>query len=731
MKHTKILLSVGLLLLSAVSFIWLIAHVMLKFPWHGLYHMTDPDSLLFARILEQSILKEKILLSDNYGCFPYEILHGFAPFYMYFLYIFVSFFYAIFPNCGFDPIMVAGCLPIFFTWLTGVMISLSVWFLSKNIVLTLITSLFMLPGYSAFMNNGLLKLDYDFMISFFIWAWLLLCTSFNNYKNNVLVLLGGLVTALFIGVWSGNPLFFFFVTVYGLILWLTKRPDSFSYNEFASSAMLIGALLNILYIFKNGNISDPLSINKYSYFQPLCCLAGGFFLYFLNSLQKFKNQKILGLSLFGLFGLILVCSFYDQIMQALGFVLQKDPIHITISELRSVYDFSSILQNGKLAAILVEHFSWTIIFLPIFVFTKPKGFKAESGAFLRDWLLLMIFMSAFQLRYFRWPGIGLGLYSGMIAYGIWLCLKTYIKSEKYKQLKTVLIFLPLILLFLSQNYFIISKSSFVEPHKMEALGWIYRNTPPTSGYADDEKPEYGILAYWDDGNYINYYAKRPSIVNNAMWGYRTMAHVFSALNEHEAYALCEEYKIRYIFIDPSRNFSPETYGYWPYFKDLPKKPEYKLLSEKVDYVKDYENYFFFWLKENLALAPRAQFAAASHFRLVYVGNTEKKHVFPYALFEKVKGAVLNVEADKNTEVSVSLNIYLDGNEFLHKTKLTTDENGRATFVLPYANSHMGGRVKTDSIYKISCTQNGLTVRAKVVVKEPDVINGLEVEPEPA
>jgi hypothetical protein len=44
---------------------------------------------------------------------------------------------------------------------------------------------------------------------------------------------------------------------------------------------------------------------------------------------------------------------------------------------------------------------------------------------------------------------------------------------------------------------------------------------------------------------------------------------------------------------------------------------------------------------------------------------------------------------------------------------------------------MGGRVKTDSIYKISCTQNGLTVRAKVIVKEPDVINGLEVEPEPA
>jgi asparagine N-glycosylation enzyme membrane subunit Stt3 len=51
--------------------------------------------------------------------------------------------------------------------------------------------------------------------------------------------------------------------------------------------------------------------------------------------------------------------------------------------------------------------------------------------------------------------------------------------------------------------------------RREMTTWLRRNTPETAGYLDSQgEPEYGILARWGEGHFINYVARRPAVMGN-------------------------------------------------------------------------------------------------------------------------------------------------------------------------------------------------------------------------
>ncbi len=741
MKTTNIPFFIVIFLLSAVTAIWLIAHLIEVYPITDQFNMSDPDSMLFARITEQSILKGKILKTDNYGSAPYEIEHGLPPFYMFFLYAVANGFFILFPKSTLDPMWVVGMLPILFTWLTALIITLSIWFLTKNKALTLFCSLALLPGVSASLVSSFLALDYDFLISFFIWAWILnLAFLINqdhfkpsNSKLKVHLLVGTLVSIFFHATWAGLPMFFFIVTLFGFILWLTNHSIAPTHNYYAIRTMLVGGLCNLIYIYLNEPTAQLISINKYSYFQPLTSIAASLFLHTLhcrplNKIKFNKTKKLLGFLILFVSIVILSLLFKPQIVQGLGFLFKKDPIHATISELRPLFTFkNNVFVPFKFLTDMFGSFGFLAFLLPVFVFLPAKGFKSTTGFFLKLWLFTMILLIVFQIRYIRWPGIGLNLYVGMILYNLWVFLRGSLSADLYKIPRLIGIFLFFMVLYLSLNFQAIYVVHRLNNNFMEALSWIKRYTPPTSGYFDDLEPEYSILSYWDKGNAINYYAHRPTSSNNAMWGYKTLADVFSSLTESEAYALCEKYKIKYILTNPSRGHSRIIYDYWPTFINMPEAPVYKLSFSPLEPVTNHKNYFFFWLIDNLALTSKAAFEPTSHFRLVYVGNTQKNTVlFPYTLFERVKGAHINLSIPPNTPLELSIIIKLDGKEFLYKKKTISNDHGLASVTVPYSNSYLKGRVKTDLLYKISYEENEKNIKAFAVVTEEDVQNGNHV-----
>lgn len=721
----KLFLTIIILLLSAVSFIWLTSHLFSRYPWYGQYQQRDPDSVLFTRLLEQSILKGKVIEKDNYGCYPYEIEHGFAPFYLYFLLHLIGVFFSVFPECGIDPLYAVGMLPVIFAVATGLMILFTLLQTSKKPGLVIFCAFCMLPGLELALSATFMKLDYDFLVSFYIWAWICSGILFIEKNNQVYKILAGLIAAFFLATWSGTPLFFFLVTVFGFILWFFNCKEAYRYLEFAFSGMLVGSVLNLIFIITA--FKDPFipSLTKYSVFQPGCLLIGGGFLFLLNSLYKFENPRKIGLIILGFMIILLGLIFGETLKQATGIIFQNDPVHKTISELVPIIDFSNLANSSRTLARLTEYLNWPGILLTFMLFLPQRNFSQATGRNLKYWLAVMIVLSIRQVRYLRWIGSGGGLLAGIVINSLFSMVRTQLRETRWGNIKAVLIFLPLLVFYSLQNFsFQITDGNLSDP-QIEAYNWIARNTPATSGYTDDKRPEYSILTYWDEGNLLAYYSRRPVAVNNAMWGYKTMADIFSSSDENEAYRLCEEYGVRYILLSTYREFEDTSFAFWPYFKSMPKKPEYNLIYEAVPHSskEQYQNWFYFWLREHLALTPKGKFQASTRYRAVYAAKAEKMTLAPYILFERVKGGVLNLVADPETEVVISLELKIGSQFFAYKVKKMADKTGNVSFLLPYSNSYYSGRVEVDPAYKLAYLKNGVKKHATVIASEADVIDG--------
>jgi len=714
-----------LLLLSAVSLFWFTSHVLEKFPWEGQYPQRDPDSLLFARLFEQSVLREKILETDNYGAYPYEIKHGFAPFYMYFLVQATGLFYTIFPNCGFDPVNVAGILPVIFTWLTGIIVLLSLWFISRNSRIVLFSAFCMLPGYASIMVGTFLKLDYDFLISFYIWSWICLNAIFMHRPSALAKIAAGIIAALFVATWSGAPFFFFFVTIYGFALWLAAARESSDCLEFSCSGMLIGGILNLLFIVSGKNSAQIFSINKYSLFQPLCLVIGGFFLMSLKYFASLKRSRTVGLLAMFAASAAIALIFRGQILQSTGILLQKDPVHKEISELVSIFRPNKLVTSTSEVATLVENLGWPVILLPFFIIFRPTGLSPVSGRLFKFWLVAMTLLTSYQIRYIRWLTVGNGLYAGIVFSHLWDITSAQLRRESWKNLLLALAFFPALLVFSLQSFSNARLDLKLSDLRVEAYNWIAANTPVTSGYFDENRPEYSILSTWGEGNLLSYYTRRPVATNNAMWGYKTMADIFSTANEDDAFALCNKMGVRYIFISTARDFGDEACSFWATFKSLPEKPEYELQYKQIELLprQVFSKWFYFWLRDNLSLTRLGEFNPGTRFRVIYASKADKATISSYILFERVAGARLNFSADPGSEASISLMIKVAGKEFLYKTSAVADQNGKVTFVLPYSTGHHGGRVQTEPFYKLAFFENQAMVKATVKISNAEVLEG--------
>lgn len=714
-----------IVILSALSLLWLTAHLFESYPWLGQYPQRDPDSVLFARLLEQSILRGEVIGKDNYGCFPYEVELRFSPFYRHFLFHAANIFFTLFPDSGFDPISVVGFLPIVVTWLTALLVVFTFFRIAQNRNLALLIAFCSLPGLTASSLCFFMKLDYDFLISFFIWSWICASAVFLASPSGTAKIAAGIIAALFLPTWLGSPLFFFFATALGWFLWLGRLPESEAYNEFTSSGMLIGGFVNIVHLLSSGGEhSLTLSLADYSFFQPLCLVFGGFFLFILNYMRGWKYSHYYNVVALGLFLLVIGVLFKESILQSSGLLMKKDPIHQTIGELTALIDSGNI-KAGLVLPALAAFFNWPAALLPLFLFLSPAGLRSDHGRLFRFWVFLMLVLAVYQVRFLRWIGAGGGILPAMVGYSLWTMIRNSLRGDGQKNLKSAVVFLPFLIVLSHNNFYNIRSDGVLTNPQIQTYNWISRNTPPTSGYSDDKVPEYSILAHWDQGNLLAYYTRRPVVANNAMWGYKTMADIFSTTSEAEAWRLCEEKGVRYIFLNTTKQIEGSLCDFWLAFKDKPEKPEYQLSYVDIQRVssKEYRNWFYFWLQDNLALTPRGKFGASTGFRMVYAAKSVAEVLSPFFLFERVKGASLQVMTDPGSKLVISLELKAAKMDLAYKDTKIAGPDGKITLTLPYANDYHNGNISIDPFYKLDFQKNGRKLRAKLVVNDQAVVAG--------
>ena len=727
-KYRELRFYFCLVIISTVIFIWLINQLFYPDTWKGYFQQANPDSLLFTRLLEQSLLKGKILTIDNYAAFPYETQTGFAPFYMWFLYSFSNIVFYFFPNLLIDPIYIASLLPIIISWITIIFLLLSIYKLTNNKILTLFCALGSIPGYPSMMVSGFMNLDYDYIISFFIWLWIIFGAFYIKTEKHSYVYSGAIVTALFISTWTGSPFFFFFSCLYGMISWFIHPEKNSPYISYASYSLLIGSIIALIFVprteetlkyFLTGNVA------RYSYIQGIFVLLGSFFLIILNKLSSNNKPRTISLLTIGVFGIIILVFFHETLSQATGILFQKDPIHAKIAELSMGFNFNDIF-NGALKDSLYR-FTPVIIFIPLLLLIKIKEIDYKEIHYIIHWIIIIFLLAFFyQIRYIRWLGSGYGLLIGFVSYYIWETIKHNTCKLNSPFIRAAVIIFPILFITITFNYSISSISFKLSKNTVELYSWLKDFTPQTSGYSDDLKPEYGILAYWDEGNSISFYTKRPVIVSNSMWGYKTMADVFSSENEKDSFSLCHKYKIKYIVLNTSKQISNQILDYWPMLKAMPETPEYKLYYGKIT-PKETFDYLYFWLAEHLGLTPLGDFNTSEHFRIVFANKNDGNSLSQYITFERVEGAKVNYHLSPNSKISLSLEFKLGNIDFLYKADKTVDENGLCRFILPYSNNYNCGNVITDPFYKVSIEKNGQKKFAKLVVTDNDVVEGKTVD----
>ena len=65
----------------------------------------------------------------------------------------------------------------------------------------------------------------------------------------------------------------------------------------------------------------------------------------------------------------------------------------------------------------------------------------------------------------------------------------------------------------------------------------------------DHMPEYGIMSWWDYGNYILYLSERPVVANNFQLGAEDSANFLASENESDANQIMDKRKAKYVIVD--------------------------------------------------------------------------------------------------------------------------------------------------------------------------------------
>jgi len=256
------------------------------------------------------------------------------------------------------------------------------------------------------------------------------------------------------------------------------------------------------------------------------------------------------------------------------------------------------------------------------------------------------------------------------------------------------------------------------PEWQKSLIWLKNSSPETSYYLQPSKiPEYGVLSWWDYGNWIVYISKRPAISNNFQTGVEDSAHFFMSESEQEAKAVMDKLKVKYVITDtPMLN---DKFGAIAHFAGKDSKDYFKQVNRtSVSAKEKLLNTEIFKLHDRNG-------ANLGNLRLVHESNVfnvahNKSNVVK--IFEYVQGAKITGTSSPNKPVNVALYLKSNaGREFKYENKAMADMNGSFEITVPYSTEKTDSGINAISAYKLSVGEN--ITRKAIYINESDVLNG--------
>jgi dolichyl-diphosphooligosaccharide--protein glycosyltransferase len=232
-----------------------------------------------------------------------------------------------------------------------------------------------------------------------------------------------------------------------------------------------------------------------------------------------------------------------------------------------------------------------------------------------------------------------------------------------------------------------------------------------------ERPQYGVMCFWDSGHYIVYLGQKPvssSNFGNDVPNFHKVNQFFLTRSEQDAVNLLRDFNCSYVYISGIMrniylaskylNLEPKYFLNLYYTKDKTGKP-ITIMEPNLNGVSTttyrlgmclgtgfyYENNFF---------------EPYRHFRLRFFSEN-------VLIFEYVKGAVLKGRTKPNLAVKINFEVRLPNISFNYFDSLNTDEKGNFEVTVPYPTGDTEG-------YKVLINNHNPIF---LKISEKDIING--------
>ncbi|NJD76639.1 MAG: oligosaccharyl transferase, archaeosortase A system-associated [Candidatus Methanoperedens sp.] len=549
-----------------------------------------------------------------------------------------------------------------------------------------------------------------------------------------------ILSGIFIGIslltWIGAPIFIGILLSYSALQFILDKKSGAPSNYIVRAGIISfsTALLIMLVFYLWTPWQKTITTATLSYFQLIYLVISAAVILLFGAISSFmKKQKwyfypvSIGIIiiLFLLFLILAIPSFYQSISGGIGYLLRDAPVLKQISEAQPLfYTYDGIFlgwQWDKNPVWYSFTFSFYVAIIGLIWFLYSNRNGIDSGKlFFAIWTLVNFILALSQRRFTYMLAINIAILTGFSIYEV---LERTRHSESRNKMITFAVSIVLIFVLFIPNIAVSYQLSGYPPKPSDdwydSLVWLEQNTPETGN-----NPKYGIMTWWDYGNWILYISKRPVVANNFQIGGDEAARFYLADNETLASSIMDARKARYVIVDRRMGLNKYMQG-----NQLVITGTFFAVADFAD-----KNPGMYLDKYNL---PHQNYFQTMYSRLhVFDGNGLKSYRMIYEskekhynlfdkptqnikIFEYVKGARITGNASSNETAYISGKIITNQNrQFEYIQEIKANEKGYFELVVPYSSdSHYETRLLKN--YELTFSNSNISVN----VSENDVLSG--------
>ncbi len=548
------------------------------------------------------------------------------------------------------------------------------------------------------------------------------------------------LSGIFIGIslltWIGAPIFIGILLSYSVLQFILDKKSDISSNYIVTTGTISFsvALLIMLVFYLWTPWQQIITTATLSYFQLIYLVISIASILFFGTVSSFmKRQKWyfypISIGILTTFLLIFLSlgipSFYQSISGGIGYLLRDAPVLKQISEAQPLfYTYDGMFlgwQWDKNPVWYSFTFSFyvAIIGFSWFLYSHRRGIDTGE-LFFATWTLVNLILALFQRRFTYMLAINIAILTGFFIYEI---LEKTKSSKSHNKMMTFAISIIFIFVLFIPNIAVSYQLSGFPPKPSDdwydSLVWLKENTPDTG-----DNPQYGIMTWWDYGNWILYISKRPVVANNFQIGGEEAAKFYLADNESLANSIMDTRKARYVVVDGKMGLNKYMQG-----NQLVITGTFSAIASFADkdftmYLDKYnlpnENYFRTMYSRMHVFDGNG----LKNYRMIYESKEKHYNLFDkptqnIKIFEYVKGARITGNASSNETAYISGKIITNQNRlFEYSQETKADETGYFEFEVPYSSdSHYETRLLKG--YELVLGDSNISVN----VSEGDVLNG--------